>query len=159
MARTCLTCRHPGRAAIDAEMVAHAPFRAIAGRYGLARSSLMRHHDEHLGELLAKAEQAGALEADALLARLQRLLDTAEGLLARAARDGDYRTALAGVGQARACYELLLEVSGRVDRRPTLNLLLAPQWIEARTALLDALQPFPQAREAVSVRLVALEAG
>jgi hypothetical protein len=138
-------------------MVNRRPFRNIAQQAGLSVWSLLRHHDEHLGELLAKAERAKALEADALLERLRRLLDTAEGLLARAAREGDYRTALSGVGQARACLELLLEVEGRVDRRPTVNILIMPEWIEARSALLEALAPHPDARAAVAERLLALE--
>ena len=74
------------------------------------------------------------------------------------ATHGDYRTALSGVGQARACLELLLEVEGRVDRRPTVNLLVAPEWLAVRAALLAALAPYPEALAAVAERLLVLEA-
>ena len=48
-------------------------------------------------------------------------------------------------------------MSQAIDRRPTLSLLVAPEWLHTRSALLDALRPFPEARTAVAARLVALE--
>jgi hypothetical protein len=155
MPRRCTVCAHPDRPSLEQAMVNRRPFRNIAQQAGLTVWSLLRHHDEHLGELLAKAEQAKALEADALLERLRRLLDLAEAILARAEREGDHKTALSGIGQARGCLELLLEVEGRVDRRPTVNLLILPEWLAVRTALLEALHPYPEARAAVAERLAA----
>jgi hypothetical protein len=157
--RRCTVCTSDARAEIDRALVGGTPYRRIAKRLPVSEQALLRHHDGHVPEHLAKARQAAEIaDADKLLARLQRLLDTAEGLLAKAAREGDYRTALSGIGQARACLELLLEVEGRVDRRPQVNLLVAPEWILARSALLEALAPYPEARAAVAARLLALDA-
>jgi hypothetical protein len=80
-------------------------------------------------------------------------------LLRRAEAVGDYRTALQGVREARACVELLLEVEGELDRRPQVSVLLAPEWLNVRAAVLVALQPYPEARVAVATTLRALEAG
>ena len=158
MPRRCTVCTSDERDAIDRALVAGTPYRGIARRWPVSADALARHHDEHLPAHLAKAQEASDVaDAEKLLARLQRLLDSAEGLLTRAARDDDYRTALSGVGQARACLELLLEVEGRVDRRPTVNLLVMPEWLTVRSALLEALRPYPEARGAVSARLLALE--
>lgn len=77
-------------------------------------------------------------------------------LLMKAEQSGDLRTALAGVREARACLELLAEMSQAIDRRPTLNLLVAPEWLHTRSTLLDALRPYPEARAAVAASLVAL---
>ena len=159
MPRRCTVCTSDEREAIDRALVAGTPYRGIASHRPVSEQALLRHHDAHVPARLAKAQEAAEVaDADKLLARLQRLLDTAEGLLARAARDGDYRTALSGVGQARACLELLLEVEGRVDRRPTVNLLVAPEWLAVRAALLAALAPYPEALAAVAERLLVLEA-
>jgi amidase len=81
---------------------------------------------------------------------------SALGPLARSA--GDLRTALADVREARACVELLAEMSQQLDRRPTLNLLVAPEWLAMRSTLLDALRPYPEARSAVAASLMRLEA-
>ena len=77
-------------------------------------------------------------------------------ILLRAEQKGDLPTALAGIREARACLALLPEVEGERDRRPTLKLLVLPQWIEARSTLLEAPRPYPEARAAVAERLVAL---
>jgi hypothetical protein len=71
-------------------------------------------------------------------------------LLTKAEVEGDYRTALAGVREARACVELLLEVEGELDRRSMVNILIAPDWVSLRAALMLALRPYPDAAMAVS---------
>ena len=158
MARTCTVCRHPDRPAIDMMLVNHRPFRDIAGRFNVSKSAVLRHHDDHLPEALTQAKAASeTANADDLLAQVRALRSKAMSLLLAAERAGDIRTALAGVREARATLELLLEVEQRIDRRPTLNLLVAPEWLRTRSALLDALRPFPEARTAVAARLVALE--
>jgi hypothetical protein len=79
-------------------------------------------------------------------------------LLLVAEKAGDIRTALAGVREARATLELLLEVEQRIDRRPTVNLLLAPEWLTVRTTLIRTLAPYPEAKTAVASALMRLEA-
>jgi hypothetical protein len=79
-------------------------------------------------------------------------------ILLAAEKSGDLRTALTGVRTALACLELLAEMSAQIDRRPSLNLLVAPEWLAVRSTLIDALRPYPEARAAVSARLLALEA-
>ncbi len=160
MPRRCTICTSDARDTIDKALVAGTPYRRIAARLPVSEQALLRHHDGHVPERLAKAHEAAEVaDADKLLARVQRLLDLAEAILARAEREGDHRTALSGIGQARACAELLLEVEGRVDRRPQVNVLVLPEWLLARDALLDALRPYPDARAAVSARLARLETG
>src|SRR5215212_5633540 len=156
--RPCSICTHLDRPAIDQAMVNHRPFRAISRQFGVSKDAVLRHHDDHLPEALTKAKAASeTAQAEDLLAQLRALRSKAMALLLAAERAGDIRTALAGVREARATLELLLEVEQRIDRRPTLNLLMAPEWLHTRSTLLDALRPFPEARTAVAARLVALE--
>jgi hypothetical protein len=94
MPRRCTVCTRDDRDAIDRALVGGTPYRGIARRWPVSADALARHHDEHLPAHLAEAHAAREVaDADKLLARLQRLLDTAEGLLARAAREGDYKAA------------------------------------------------------------------
>jgi hypothetical protein len=157
--RRCTVCTHPDAPGINQAMVNRRPFRNIAQQFGVSVWAALRHHDDHLPEALTKARAAQeAAQADDLLAQLRALRSKAMALLLAAEKSGDIRTALAGVREARACLELLLEIEQRIDRRPTLNLLIAPEWLAARAVLLDALRAYPEARAAVAARLVALEA-
>jgi hypothetical protein len=174
VARTCTVCASPERQAIDRALVARQAYRVIAGRFSLARSSLARHQAEHLPALLARAYEAErAAEAGDLLAQLrerqakaEHLVAVAEDLTGRSAKLGDLRTAIAGVQAAtsasrevRECLELLAEVEGRLSRQPSVNLTLAPQWLEIRGVLMDELRPYPELRASVAARLRVLEGG
>lgn len=153
MPRTCLTCCHPERARIDTALVAGEPLRNIAKRFAISPASLNRHR-AHLPAHVAKAHEAERVaSADSLLSQVQSLQAKALDLLAKAERAGDYRTALAGVREARACLELLAEVEGKLDRRDVVNILIAPEWIALRTSILIALEPFPEARLAIAAAL------
>src|SRR5262249_22285176 len=130
MPRTCTVCAHPERAAIDAALMAGEPYRHIAIRFATSVGALQRHQADHVPAPLAHAQAAQTVaEADELLAQLQALRSKAIGLLSKAEQAGDYRTAIAGVREARACVETLLEVEGELDHRPTVNMLLAPEWV------------------------------
>jgi hypothetical protein len=158
MPRTCTVCVHDDRPAIDQALVNRKPFRDIACRFKVGRMALVRHADDHLAELLTKAKAAAeSAQADDLLEQVRALLTKSLQLMLAAEKAGDLRTALAGIREARACLELLAEMSQAIDRRPTLNLLIAPEWLAARSTLLDALQGYPEARSAVAARLLALE--
>jgi len=160
MPRTCSICSHPDRAAIDRALVAGEAYRTIAQRYGTSATALHRHKADHIPVKLAQAAVATqTAEASDLLTEVRDLRAKAYSLLLKAEAAGDIRTALSGVREARGCLELLGEMEGEIDRRPVVNILVAPEWVAVRSALMAALVPYPDARAAVAGRLVALEAG
>jgi replication fork clamp-binding protein CrfC len=55
--------------------------------------------------------------------------------------------------------QLLAKLLGQLDERPQVNVLMAPEWLQVRAALLMALAPHPEARRAVAAALVSFEAG
>ena len=159
MAQTCTVCRHPDRPAVDMALVNHRPYRNIAAQFGLSASALVRHHDDHLPATLAKATAAAeTARADDLLEQVRALRTKSLQLMLAAEKSGDLRTALAGIREARACLELLAEMSQQLDRRPVVNLTISAEWLAVRAELLDALRPHPEARQAVASRLAALGA-
>lgn len=156
--RRCTVCIHADRPAIDQALINRKGFRNIAQQFGVSVWAVLRHHDDHLPEILAKAQAAAeSAKADDLLEQLKIIRTTALQLMVAAEKAGDIRTALAGVRETRACLELLLELEQRIDRRPQINLLVAPEWLLVRSTLLEALRPHPEARAAVAARLAALE--
>lgn len=60
--------------------------------------------------------------------------------------------------QLSSSLELLAKLAGELDERPIINVLTAPEWLQVRGLLLEALRPFPDARAAVAARLMAVEA-
>ena len=160
MPRTCTVCTHEGRRAIDRALVLQVPFRNIAQQFDLSPDAVYRHGREHLPALLAKAQDAeDAAAADDLLAQLRDLPATTLALLTTAEQAGKLGTAIMAVREARGNLELLAKLTQQLDTRPTLNLLVAPEWLTVRAVLLDALVAYPDARAAVAGRLASLEAG
>jgi hypothetical protein len=158
MARTCTICTHAERAEIDAAIVRNDAFRRIASQYSVSEAAVRRHKAEHLPALLVKAKDAeDVAAADTLLDQIVELKKLAMHFLAKASQAGDYRTALAGIREARSCLETLAEIEGELDRRPVINVIASPAWVELRSVLLTALDPFPHARLAAAEAVAALE--
>lgn len=67
--------------------------------------------------------------------------------------------ALKTAAQLKAQLELLAKLMGQLDERAQVNVLLAPEWLALRSALFQALAPYPAARQAVAQRLLTLEGG
>ncbi len=133
---------------IDRALVRGESMRGIVARYGtVGRMSLQRHRKQHLPELLSKAYAAEeAARADALLTEIRGLQVRTLLMLQEAERAGDLRTALAAVREARNNIALLAEMRGELDRRPTINLVVAPEWLELRAVIVGALDAHPGAR-------------
>jgi len=122
----------------------------IAANNGVTEQALRRHLKEHLPELLALARDAErASRADTLLDRIEDLQSRTLAILEAAEGTQEYRTALAAIGEARRNLELIGEVTRELNRTPTLNLTLNPEWIELRTVIVAALDSHPDARETV----------
>ena len=157
MPRLCSVCAHAEREAIDRALVAGAAPFALARRYSsLSEPALRRHKGEHLPATLVKAREAAAVaQADDLLGQVRELRDQALGILTKAERAGDLKTALLAIREARATLELLAEMEGELSRSPVVNLLVAPEYIAVRTRLLVALAPYPEARIAAAEALSA----
>lgn len=158
MTQRCKICNHEQRAAIDAALVSRGgTLRDIAGQFsGTSKSSLARHKESHLPASLVKANDvAEIVQADDLLARLDRLCKDAHRIKGKAEADGDLRTALAGIRELVRIIELLAKIRGELDESPKVNVLIAsPDWIQTRMALMNALSPYPEARAAVAQALL-----
>ncbi len=150
MPRTCSVCGHEKRAEINEALLADEPYRHIASRFGTSTGALQRHRADHLPVHLVKAQDAAEVaHADNLLEQVKSLQARALTILGKAEQAGDLRTALTGVREARACLELLAKLSGELQQEGTVNVLVAPEWLTMRHTITMALEPYPQAREAV----------
>jgi hypothetical protein len=163
MPRVCTVCGHPERAAIDAAVVAGASYRTIAHQFAVSRDALMRHKADHLLAELVKAQHAEEVSrATDLLALAMERDAKALALLAKAEAGGDLKTAVSALRVSLVSVELLARLRGELNEQQqttTINVLLAPEWLTVRAALLAALLPYPEARVNVAAALAALESG
>jgi len=152
MPRVCTVCRHEHRYEIDTILVERSkPYRDIARHYDLSKDAIGRHvSGGHIAELIALAADAEhAAQADTLLDRIEALQSRTLAILEATEETEDHRVALAAIREARSNLELIGEVTKELDRTPTLNLHLNPEWIELRTVIVGALDRHPDARESV----------
>ena len=150
MGRSCTICSHESRDAIEDAFIAGTPKRRIASHYGVSERAVRYHLREHLPALLALARDAErAARADSLLDRIEALQSRTLAILEATKETGEHRTALAAIREARGNLELIGEVTKELNRAPTLNLSLHPEYVEARTLIVQALVPYPQAKDAV----------
>jgi transposase-like protein len=148
--RRCTVCDHPESRSIDEALVSGAPYRSVAKRFGLSESAVYRHKTEHLPVHMLKAKEVEeTARADDLLEQVRNLQTHALGILERAEKSGDLRTALAAISQARGNVELLGKLAGELDERPVVNLNVSSEWQELRAVIVVALEPHPAAHKAV----------
>jgi hypothetical protein len=150
MPRKCAICTHTDKEAIDRALVGDASNRSVASLYDVSEAAVRRHKANHLPAKLVMAEKAAEVaEADNLLDQVRDLQARAYGILDKAEGTGDLRTALGAIREARGNLELLAKLLGELDERPVVNLNVSPEWLELRTVIVGALEPYSEARGAV----------
>lgn len=150
MPRTCSICGHSERAAIDAAMAGAVSYRTIAQQYSVSPYALVRHK-KHIAGAIAQAQGDHELTAgEAILAKIAALEGDAKRLQGKAEAAGDIRTALAAVRELVRIVELLAKLQGELAQEgATINVILSPQWLTVRAAIMGALATYPEARAAV----------
>jgi transposase-like protein len=152
LGRVCTICSHEQRFAIE-ELLAtrQSTYRGIARKYGVSEDAVSRHVKAgHVSQLLALAADAErAAQADNLLDRIEALHRRTLAILEAVEGTDEHGTALAAIREARRNLEVIGEVTKELNRTPTLNLQLNAEWIEIRTEIMQALEPYSEARGAV----------
>lgn len=160
----CTTCAHPDRAEIDRRLAAGEAERSVAKRFSVSSASVHRHKGHHLPATLAAATEAAEVaRGDDLLGQVRQHIGELRALFTAAVtvlRDvkamGDHDRTLKAIGEATRTHtaalrhlELLGKLAGELDERPTVNLLVNPAFVQVQAAILTALEPHPEALEAV----------
>ena len=153
MGRTCTVCSHKDIDEINRLLLCSDSLRAIARQFGLSKDALARHKESHIPELLSKSSDLKAevesAQGNQTLAEVRELKVTALDILEKAQSAGDLKTALLGIREARSCLELCMKAEGQIKDGPQITIVSNPEWIELRTLVINALEPYPEAREAV----------
>lgn len=153
--RACTVCSHPKRQTIDASLVRRVPKSHLALDYALTESAIGRHARAHIHGRIAAAAVAREIKAGGpLLEQLTELQGKAVRLLDEAAERGKYVAAASLIAEARQCLALAGKVTGELNDRPQVNVLVtSPEWASLQARIVEALRPYPEAMEAVAAAL------
>jgi transposase-like protein len=156
MPRICTVCAHAKREAVDAALLASEPYRDIAGQFGLSKSAVERHRQDHIAPTLAKAAEAeDATSGDSLLAKLTAINRETQAILKEARADKNSDIALKAIARVEKQLELEAKLLGELNDAPQINFNVTVNRLQA--VILSALEPFPAARLAVAAALAEAE--
>ena len=154
-------------------------YRRISSHFGIHEASLRRHKknclivdlsdvkgameqarvealeevkEKELEEIKARAGEAMAARldnAESYLDKLNVALHEAADLLDKAKKADDLRAAGVFLGKLTDQLKLMAELAGKLPA-PQINILIDPEWVELRTKIVMALEPYPKARQAVA---------
>lgn len=157
MARQCTVCAHADADKINAEIVGGATLDALSKAYGLNMAALHRHK-KHIPAQLAKAQDAQEVAAaDSLMGRIVGLNTKAEDIYSKALEAKNLNAAVAAVRELRGITELYAKITGELQAQTVNNIIIMPEWVRLRDAILYALEPYPEARLAVIAAVGRLE--
>jgi lysyl-tRNA synthetase class I len=98
----------------------------------------------------AKEDLAARLENAAnFLDQLKEVRHKAADLLDRAEKAGDLKASGVFLRELREQIRLWAELEGKLAAQPQVNILVNSEWIELRALIIKALDPYPEAKEAV----------
>ncbi len=162
---------HPDRARIEYDLARGVPVRVVARKYQISKDSAYRYLRKMPPQL--RAAHAGAkLRAGADLEKLR--IDESEGLLQNLATQRARLLLLQDAAMETENPGLATQISGAIHRnlelvgkylgefaqhqiRTTVSVLVQPEYLQMRAALVRALQPYPDARAAVAAVLHQIE--
>jgi len=153
MARTCTVCSHPEKEEIDRLLVRGDSIAGIARDFAVSEDALKRHFDNHVPKTLAASPSAKEItDADKLLSEIEEVKNRALRLLDKAENAQDtrvYGPPSQYLNEFREDVRLMAELSGKLAAQPQITIINHPQWIELRTVIIEALDPYPDAKAAV----------
>jgi len=159
--------------------ISNESYRTISNHFGYTESALKRHtsnhlaidlaivreamqqaredalretHERELAEIKVGAAQtiSGRLEqARSFFEQLKILRERAAMTLEKAEESEDPKTVLLSIRELRELIRIWAELEGRLANQPAVNILINPQWVELRSMIIEALEPYPDAKEAV----------
>ena len=151
MPQACKICTHAKHSEInDLLMRGEESLSALARRFGVSEDSLSRHRANHLVKAVVPVPEPQEAKRDGdLVGQVQDLQRKTLEILEQAEQVGNQRTMLLAVEQSRRNLELQAKLLGELKSGKTVNILVMPEWLELKEKLMQALQPYPEAIEAV----------
>jgi len=131
---------------------------SVSAATGLTMAALNRHKKNHIPVTLAKAQEAQEISAaDNLIDSVKGLRDRTDAILRKAETANNLNTALQAIRELRGIFELQAKFTGAINTQTINNIVIMPEWAALRFAIMDALEPYPDAAGAVSEAIRGIE--
>lgn len=162
----CKTCNHPRLTDIEGDMRANKPLLAMSKEYGLSRESLRRHWKNHLSGQPQEASpppsvlpekpkpprkpRKAVTRAEKLdvMKELEELYYEMKAILEEQREDGATKYAIEAAAKMNQTLTTIAKILGEL-KEVEINVLVNPQWVSMRQVIIDSLEPYPEARQAV----------
>ena len=149
MAQRCTVCTHADAGKINEQLIAGISLGKLAKEHSLTTSALQRHK-KHIPAKLVKAQEAqDVTSADSLMGRVTALNTKAENIYAQALESENLNAAIGAIRELRGITELYAKITGELQAQTVNNIIIMPEWVTLRNAILRALEPYSDARQAV----------
>ncbi len=150
---TCSICSHPRVEEINRLIGENEKLADIARKLAVSQDALERHSSKCIIKaLISTPNTKDVITGDNLLLQLHAVREKTLSLLDKAEQAANTRVYGAPVAYLREMREqvkLLAELEGRISSQPQVTIINNPEWIELRTVIIQALDPFPEAKGAV----------
>ena len=147
MPRICTVCSHKKANEINQALAAGSSYYELATLYDVSEKALSRHTKNHLPAHLVKSKQAEeVVQADTIIERLKNLSTETMVIFQELKKSKDFDLALKAIARLEKQEELRARLLGELQQEGTVNIILAPQWVEIRAIILQTLAPWPEAR-------------
>lgn len=135
----------------------HATLREIANKYGVSLGAVHRHK-QHIPQQLAVSHEAQKVaKADSVMMRIQELDQRADEIYKQATSESDHGLALKALKELREITGLYAKLTGEIQSGTVNNIIITPEWVSMRSVMLKALEPYPEARQALVAALGGME--
>ncbi len=151
MPRVCTLCSHPKRNEIDKALLNDEPNQRIATAYKVTESAVRRHKAaRHVALRMVKAqEREDVRHAIDVVMQLKAINGATLAVLKEARDDKNGDLALKAVDRIQRQLELQSKLLGELNDGTTINITVSTEWLELRALIVQAISPYPEAREAV----------
>jgi hypothetical protein len=151
MPKPCTICEHPRHDEIDRRARIEKDIAKIAKEFSLSYPALYRHisANHHIREVTTIPTSSELATSEDIYKEIEKWHSEAKDLQKTAKANGDIKTALLGLDKALRCLELMAKIHGQIPTGPQITIINNPEWVELRTLVIKALEPYPAAREAV----------
>lgn len=153
MPQKCKVCTHQKQDTIERLIAKGIPLRSLSNQYGMSAGSLSRHKRvcmastiEEVTELVKEEDRRRALD---VLAEVTNLYERGNTALSSAENNEDLTNTFRGIRTQAHVLKLFAELTGEIDSNTEINILMNPQFIQVQAVIMQALNPFPEARQAV----------
>jgi hypothetical protein len=151
MPKPCTICEDPRRDEFDRRARIEDNIAKIAQDFALSYDALYRHvkANHHIREVTAIPTSAELATSEDIYREIENWHTEAKDLQRTAKDNGDIKLALLGLEKALKCLELMLKIHGQLPEGPQITIINNPEWVELRTLIIGALDPYPEAKGAV----------